>query len=213
VKAYVITIQHLGQSRKAAGRCMASGDTVGVHVEPWPAVTPKEDPLATFGAQGWPTDRFTENPYSYPGPCMATFLSHWSLWTHCVGINEPIVILEHDAIFVAPLPDLSVVEWACNLGKPSFGKFKTPRVQGFGPLSSKRFLPGAHGYYVTPKAAAEFLAGTHEARPTDVYLHRDRFPWLQEFYPWPIEARDSFTTIQRELGCKAKHNDVEILEC
>ena len=44
------------------------------------------------------------------------------------------------------------------------------------------------------------------ARPTDVYLNIDTFPFLQEYYPWPVEARDSFTTIQSEMGCKAKHN-------
>ena len=50
-----------------------------------------------------------------------------------------------------------------------------------------------------------------EAEPTDVYLNLDRFPFITEFYPWPIECRDSFSTIQRELGCRAKHNEVKPL--
>jgi len=29
---------------------------------------------------------------------------------------------------------------------------------------------------------------------------------LQEYWPWPVEAHDSFTTIQNENGCLAKHN-------
>ena len=29
---------------------------------------------------------------------------------------------------------------------------------------------------------------------------------LGEYYPWPVEARDSFTTIQKKEGCYAKHN-------
>ena len=44
------------------------------------------------------------------------------------------------------------------------------------------------------------------ARPTDVFLNRDVMPWLQEYYPWPVECRDSFTTIQKTEGCLAKHN-------
>ena len=44
------------------------------------------------------------------------------------------------------------------------------------------------------------------ARPTDVFLNINSFPWLQEYYPWIAEARDSFTTIQKEKGCLAKHN-------
>ena len=42
--------------------------------------------------------------------------------------------------------------------------------------------------------------------PTDVYLNTQFFPWLQEYYPWIAEAKDHFTTIQKEKGCLAKHN-------
>ena len=30
---------------------------------------------------------------------MAASISHMRLWQHCIDINEPIMILEHDAIF------------------------------------------------------------------------------------------------------------------
>jgi glycosyl transferase family 25 len=33
------------------------------------------------------------------------FLSHYLLWEKCISINEPIGILEHDALFVRPIPD------------------------------------------------------------------------------------------------------------
>ena len=39
-----------------------------------------------------------------------------------------------------------------------------------------------------------------------VFLNINTFPFLEEHYPWPVEARDSFTTIQSEMGCRAKHN-------
>ena len=45
-----------------------------------------------------------------------------------------------------------------------------------------------------------------DAGPTDTFLHLDRFKFLQEYYPWPAEARDNFTTIQNVNGCLAKHN-------
>jgi hypothetical protein len=50
------------------------------------------------------------------------------------------------------------------------------------------------------------------ARPTDVYINIQTFPWIQEYYPWPVEARDSFTTIQKEEGCLAKHSYGETYE-
>ena len=55
---------------------------------------------------------------------------------------------------------------------------------------------------------------TH-SEPTDVYLNRDNFPFLQEHYPWKVEVNDSFTTIQQERGVYAKHNyekGIEIIE-
>jgi hypothetical protein len=38
-----------------------------------------------------------------------------------------------------------------------------------------------------------------------VFLHKERFPWLEEYYPWPVQAKDTFTTIQNVEGCQAKH--------
>ena len=51
----------------------------------------------------------------------------------------------------------------------------------------------------------------HSAGPTDIFIHSSKFT-LGEYYPWPVEARDSFTTIQRKEGCWAKHNYGETYE-
>ena len=36
-------------------------------------------------------------------------------------------------------------------------------------------------------------------------MNVNNFPNLEEYYPWPVEARDSFSTIQKKEGCLAKH--------
>ena len=60
---------------------------------------------------------------------------------------------------------------------------------------------------IKPRGAKEIIKGAQRvARPTDVFLNVQNFPWLQEYYPWPVEARDSFTTIQNIKGCLAKHS-------
>jgi hypothetical protein len=54
-----------------------------------------------------------------------------------------------------------------------------------------------------------------KSEPTDVYLNRDNFPFLEEHYPWPVEVEDTFSTIQDEAGLYAKHNydkGIEIIE-
>ena len=82
-----------------------------------------------------------------------------------------------------------------------------PRIMGWNGLVSKRYFPGAHAYMITPEGAKKLIEQAQkEALPTDVFLHIETFPWLQEYYPWPAEARDTFTTIQNKRGCTAKHN-------
>lgn len=211
MKAAVIAITSLEASRQLAERCVASGERHGLEVTVSPAVTPADNPLGEFHRRGWPTKAFTRNVWSKPLPCLATFLSHARLWAECAESGDSLVILEHDAIVEAPIPCLGLSPLT-NLARPSFGAFATPERRPYlGPIVSKRHLPGAHGYAVTPWGAERLLEKAIEAEPTDVYVCRERFPFLEEFYPWPIVAEDSFSTIQRSRGCKAKHNKVEPL--
>ena len=80
-----------------------------------------------------------------------------------------------------------------------------PNFLGSGPLVQKRYFGGAHGYIVSPSGAKELLKKAEtNAGPTDTFLNLDNFPFLQEHNPWLVEARDTFTTIQNERGCRAK---------
>jgi GR25 family glycosyltransferase involved in LPS biosynthesis len=166
-----------------------------------------------MASRGFATALFEGNRYARVEPTIGCFLSHAALWARCIDGDEPMVVCEHDAVFVAPLPDLSAVTHLCNLGAPSYGKWTTPEP-GIGPFASKAggYLGGTHGYYVTPAGAADLLDKARtEAQTPDQFITRARFPWLQECYPWPIVCNDSFTTIQREEGCKAKHHRVEVI--
>jgi len=209
--ARVITIATLPQSITAARQCIESAERFGLKVEPHFALTPADDPRGRFRRLGWPTTKFEHNRYSRPLPCMACFLSHAQLWLECVATREPVIICEHDCHFVAPLPDLRLRAYLVNLARPSFGKFKQPS-HGIGPLVSKPHLPGATCYFVQPQGARELLRlAATEAEPTDVFLSLKRFPWIREAFPWPAECRETFTSIQREAGCAAKHRPVMIV--
>ena len=109
-------------------------------------------------------------------------------------------------MLVEPIPNAPYT-YVCNFGKPSYGNWITPKTLGVNPLTSKKYFPGAHAYGVKPEGAKQLVyEATSSGKPTDVYLHTDTFSWLQEYYPWPAEARDNFTTIQNVNGCLAKHN-------
>ena len=207
MKNYVITIMDNEKSVEAAQRCIRSGYTTGgLDIQHWKATTPADDLLSITAKNGIEMSAMDE-VYSRTSNCIAAFLSHFSLWKECVELNQEVTIFEHDAICINNINSQIVYKGCISLGAPSYGRFNTPTGFGAVPLQSKRYFPGAHAYRVKPEGAKVLMAqALMGARPTDVYLNIDTFPFLQEYYPWPVEARDSFTTIQSEMGCKAKHN-------
>jgi len=203
--ARVITIMHNENSVAAAERCIESGKKYGVNVEMWKANSPDRiDIHGWFQERRIPSGYFHEE-YSRLENCMAAFSSHWSLWEECLRLRRPMLCLEHDAVFVDFLPKIFQGH-IINLGKPSYGNFEIPNFVGENKLFSKDYMPGAHAYYITPIGAELLMGWTSEAGPTDVYIHKGRFGnQLHEIYPWPIEVKETFTTIQRKMGCYAKH--------
>ncbi len=208
MKAFVITITDLPESVEIAQRCIRSAKRYGVEVEMFDAFTPDDGPAGEMQKRGFNAQKFTGNKYSRILPCLSCFLSHSALWQMCLDEDEAYLILEHDAVFTAKLPDLPDEHGLINLGKPSYGNRNTPPA-GLGKLVSKPYLPGAHAYMLWPGAAKAILREARmNAEPTDIFLNLNSFPFIKEFYPWPVEVDDSFSTIQRELGCRAKHNPV-----
>lgn len=207
MRAFVITIRDNEKSVQVADRCIKSCAKMGLEVEKWDAITPRhrefKDLLLKYGLnrknfdQGW----------SRPDSAMAVFLSMISLWEHAIEIDRPILILEHDAVMMSPIPKNFTFGWVCTLGKPSYGKFNIPTTLGTGPLVQKQYFGGAHSYVVSPEGARRLLEKVEEYnQPADVFLNVNNFPFLQEYYPWVFRVNDSFSTIQYEAGCKAKHN-------
>ena len=210
---YVITIFGNEKSEAAAKRCIASGLSVGgISIEKWRATVPNAQLSDIIKKEGINTTLMNE-VYSRTQNCIAAFLSHYSLWKRSVEENAEVTIFEHDAVCINNVPSDIRFKGVLSFGAPSYGKFNTPSSFGVVPLQSKKYLPGAHAYRVKPEAAQMLIDQARmEARPTDVFLNVNTFPFLEEHYPWPVEARDSFTTIQSEIGCRAKHNKVEIIE-
>jgi len=207
MKAFVITIEGHDLSNQAAERCIESGARHGVEVIKWRATTPDDNPVSLFRAKGLNPNGFGES-YSRTINCMAAFLSHLSLWRHAADTDEDVFILEHDAVFVNRIPNINTRNSVISMGKPSYGKFNTPDTM-FNPvkLMSKAYFPGAHAYVVSKDAAPVIVEAAKErAAPTDLFFSNKNFDFLYEYYPWPVEAMDSFTTIQNRTGCIAKHN-------
>ena len=212
MKNLVITITDIERSVQCAQRCIKSGKRNGMKIDMYDAVTPRNvNVYRMMEEEGIDTQGFVEQ-YSRLENCIAAFLSHYSLWKKCMEDNETYTIFEHDAYIVQPINDSLIFDKVVSLGKPSYGGYNMPSF-GVGPLTSKRYFPGAHAYRLTPAGARVLVEqAQRHARPTDVFLNLESFPFLQEYYPWPVEARDSFTTIQNPVGCYAKHSYGETYE-
>jgi len=204
MKMYVIGISDNKQSMDAVSRCQKSAKQFGHDVEHFTAITPKDDIYGMLKKRNISAMGFQEK-YSRIDNCVAAFLSHYTLWMKCLESGELTFIFEHDAVFKQEIR-MRQFRDICNYGKPSYGKFERPLRLGMNHLTSKRYLPGAHAYGVTPNGAKQLIeqASIH-ARPTDVFIHLDTFPTINELFPWPVECVDDFTTIQNKNGCVAKH--------
>jgi len=206
MKSYVITIEHNPASVAIAERCIASGQKFGIEIQKWSAYSPEQDDVYAVAAEFGINPKNFKEIWSRADRCTAAFLSHFRLWWRSTLLNEEIQIFEHDAVIVNKIPEFIDYKGCISLGKPSYGRWNTPSTIGVNPLTSKRYFPGAHAYRIKP-ATAQLLIdrAKQSAGPTDVFLHVDNFPFLEEYYPWPVEVQETFTTIQNENGVKAKH--------
>lgn len=207
MKSFVITIMDHPKSVEMAERCIKTfkrhqGDD---SIEMFDAITPDHNVFSLAEYYKIPMAGFHE-VYSRYDRCLSAFMSHYMLWRKCVELDEPIVIFEHDAFITNKIPNMTFTG-CISIGKPSYGKWNPPLTLGVNRLTSKKYFPGAHAYILSPDGAKALIKqAKRSAGPTDTYLNLKTFPWLQEYYPWPVEARDTFTTIQNENGCYAKHN-------
>jgi|TARA_B100001094_G_C18050753_1_gene729890 GR25 family glycosyltransferase involved in LPS biosynthesis len=212
MKSFVITIESIEKSVQAANRCIKTGKKYGFEIEKFKATTPADNPIEIIHKLGISPQGFAEK-YSRRENCIAAFLSHYYLWKKAVDTNENIIIFEHDAIITGSLPENFKFNKVITFSKPSYGKFNTPIKIGVDGLVQKQYFGGAHGYIVSPEGAKILIEKSKiEAAPTDVFLNLNLFPWLEELYPWICIASDSFTTIQKEAGCLAKHRYDETYE-
>lgn len=201
MRAYVIALLNVPESVQYAQRAIESAKAFGLDAVMEPGVW-REDAEQRMKAEGLRLAKW-DCSYSRLDAVIGCFLSHYYIWHK---ITEPAVIMEHDAVVTAPIPDLrgDIV----SVGKPSFGLLRKAPKQGEQPLfSAGDKIPGAHGYYVTPGGARRMIetAKRNGILPADKFMNPKWFPDVAEYHPWCIEARDDFTTIQRVKGCLSKH--------
>ena len=94
------------------------------------------------------------------------FLSHWNLWNKCIDIDQPIVVLEHDAIIQDKWSDVTTSGVLVKLhANYKSHRVKTNNLTGIWTNSS-------HAYYIEPTSAKSIIkfAKSVGALPVDVML-------------------------------------------
>jgi len=204
-ECYIITIETNSESIKASERCVSSSNNFGLDTKIFNAYTPRHDPLKILKSKGINAELLS-NTSSYKDAVAGCFLSHFMLWEKCIEINKPIIILEHDAVIISEIPsnilDGTGFNQLINLGKPAHGGFQIPEFTGVGLIQSYCRFKGTHAYAIKPTGALKLIHQAKKTRiyPADGFLHRKRFPFLEELYPWPVIATTKFSTIQKKIN-------------
>lgn len=142
----------------------------------WPVTVWPATQGHTVTAQAW-QDIAVEllprgNLIKRPG-ARGCWFSHWRLWQHCVDVNEPLVILEHDAYITAAWPsdiDLDHCLWKLHLDD---GRgIRTNTITG-------QWSCGAYAYTLTPAQAQRIIdfSRQHGAQAVDKQLGSLVVPW------------------------------------
>ena len=212
---FCITVPGHDASLKSSYRCLESARMHhwNPNVQIFFGFSPAHDDIKTlFKNESLDAAKFIGSKES-----MSCFFSHYHLWKKIANEQDDSklsMILEHDAIFHCDQSDLErmsqeidSIRYCCNVGKPSFGKYKTRKIPGVHPLYSKPYFPGAHSYLLRPSGARLLIdhAKKNGPEPTDVFLSLKNFQWLQEISPWITHVEESFSTVQKVEGCIAKH--------
>lgn len=217
MKAFCITLPGHPYSERVTARCIASARDVGkIHVERFTGV-PKTMALEVMQNLGlrwtWGNGGAGLKHHSYGGPLetrVGCAMSHYRLWMHCVDLEEPILILEHDAVFVREFPEFDF-QGACQINDPwgatKRGQWWSQQMQERGiegVLPKTKVLPddvpdglaGNSAYVIKPFAAQALINKVREIGvwPNDATMCRQFFPWLEELYPFVTRVEQEQST-------------------
>jgi hypothetical protein len=218
--AYIITVGNNQNSEQYSARCQQSCQKVGMPYKVWPAYDGTNKERGIVAPTHLENDsvmnmlRITDH-YLTRGE-VACALSHISLWVHCANIDQPIVIMEHDALLVRKFEHMEHYNSIVYLGGSEWHSqgwkiYPIPPHASEGP--NYLFICRAHAYAIDPAVAKNMIAHVIKhgiVAPLDIMLRADLFNIShQGLYAHDIMSDKLDTTIAaRPLeGRTTKRND------
>lgn len=188
MKAFVIYQNTVPMSVNFAKEAEAAGKKHGFDVRGWIGTNGLTETykFSEYGLTTFLADSITKLP-----GLQGCFLSHYELWQKSVAMNETVLILEHDGIFIRDLPKNFEDQFTEILNLDPYDQFtdgyhekvesslSTPvKIENL--HSSKRdkagpYIPGAYGYFVKPAGAQKLIdfAKNKGMLPTDKHIGTD----------------------------------------
>lgn len=226
MKAFVITMSNNPRSLAAAERCIRSAN---IPVKKFEAVT--EDTAEKIMRElriqwnyPWKGEEYDmkagvkKTAYQTTNPLrrVGCFLSHYLLWKQCAEQDEPLMILEHDALFIKPFNETAFMKAECEIISLNDPRGATRRAQDFheklqkNPQTIQRVptiddlmvpqgLPGNSAYIIKPGGAKKMLELVKEfgAWPNDALMCKQLIQTLasSKVYYTKVQGTPSTTTL------------------
>ena len=167
IKAYAITLANNNHASKLYNDCVDSGNSYKWDIQKWPAVNGQTLTPGHFSQLKLKLNSDTKIARRLGA--QGCFLSHWALWNYCIEINQPIIILESDAIIQAPVPEFD----------PAQGILKLHQDRGTKVGASGTWSKGAHGYIIAPEHADQIITAIKQTqvRPADKAIGSNFVKW------------------------------------
>ena len=201
-KKYIITLTDVPASVEAARRCIESAKRHG-----------EDDGLEIFAGVGRREVRdffirhgLTQGRLLRPVNLSAAagcFASHYKLWLRCLELGEPIIVLEHDAVFrtfIPPLRFKHVITLSVNevFLRPTLRFIHALRkFEGKEVLHLWPYIPGTACYAIKPEGARKLVeAASRQFVPAvDCFMSRENVD-LVYYHPSPVVPDERFSTIE-----------------
>ena len=110
---------------------------------------------------------------------MGCFASHFKLWLRCMNLGEPVIALEHDALFRAPIPTLKFSHiLMLGVSNPEMphanSKIFAACKKGIISYPNDHLL-GTHAYAITPEGAHRLVKAAKEELlcPVDHFIRKE----------------------------------------
>ena len=222
MKSFVITLRGHEYSERVAQRCIDSA--FGLEIERFDAVTANEAQTVMHDhGLRWtwannntsravcPITGLKQHKYGRLDAKIGCSMSHYLLWKMCAAQDETFLILEHDAVFIRPMPKPESLYFSelCQINDPRgatpYGGIWSdkmanrppgvwPKTHVF-PDDRPDGLAGNSAYLIKPEAAQKAVDKFHELGvwPNDATLCRQLF-YLAECYPFITRVEQEVST-------------------